>query len=258
MHELSIALSIIDAACEEAERHAGARVVAVHLKLGPLSGVVKEALVSAYELAREGSPLGARSEQAQATMRAWYESNRLTDAQAAAIKWLAGQPGGPAKVLVISEEWSSDCRRDVPMFARIAEAGGMDLRIFTRDGQKFSASARPTLAEAPDSNADLMAEFLNEKNGQTWQSIPVAVFYTKDLTPIYRYVEFPAIYHKDRVVNGHIRAPRPGETPEETRARSGREFGALQQSPFFRVWASAAVDEIISALHRRLVIGPNA
>jgi hydrogenase nickel incorporation protein HypA/HybF len=29
----------------------------VHLKLGPFSGVVKEALASAYELAREGTPL---------------------------------------------------------------------------------------------------------------------------------------------------------------------------------------------------------
>ena len=56
MHELSIALSIVDMAAEEAERQGG-RVVAVHLKLGPLSGVVKAALLSAYELAREGSPL---------------------------------------------------------------------------------------------------------------------------------------------------------------------------------------------------------
>jgi hydrogenase nickel incorporation protein HypA/HybF len=56
MHELSIALSILDVAAEEAERHHG-RVAAVHLKLGPLSGVVKDALVAAYDLAREGTPL---------------------------------------------------------------------------------------------------------------------------------------------------------------------------------------------------------
>src|SRR4051812_42090567 len=56
MHELSIALSIIDLAAEEAERHGG-RVAAVHLKLGPLAGVVKQALLSAYDLAREGGPL---------------------------------------------------------------------------------------------------------------------------------------------------------------------------------------------------------
>ncbi len=56
MHELSIALSILDLAEEEGERRAG-RVAAVHLKLGPLSGVVKEALASAYEMAREGTAL---------------------------------------------------------------------------------------------------------------------------------------------------------------------------------------------------------
>src|SRR5262245_28699281 len=59
MHELSIALSILDVAAEEAGRHEAARVVGIHLKLGPYSGVVKEALLSAFELAREGSPLEA-------------------------------------------------------------------------------------------------------------------------------------------------------------------------------------------------------
>jgi hydrogenase nickel incorporation protein HypA/HybF len=54
MHELSIALSILDRVAEEAERQPG-RIVAVHLKLGLLSGVVKEALTSAYDLAREGT-----------------------------------------------------------------------------------------------------------------------------------------------------------------------------------------------------------
>jgi hydrogenase nickel incorporation protein HypA/HybF len=57
MHELSIAISLIDLAAEELERQGGGRIDAVHLKLGRLSGVVKEALLSAYELACEGSPL---------------------------------------------------------------------------------------------------------------------------------------------------------------------------------------------------------
>ncbi len=55
MHELSIALSILDLVEEEAQRRGGVRVLAVHLKLGPLSGVVAEALSSAFELAREGT-----------------------------------------------------------------------------------------------------------------------------------------------------------------------------------------------------------
>jgi hydrogenase nickel incorporation protein HypA/HybF len=58
MHELSVALSILDLVGEETERHDG-KIIAVHVKLGPLAGVVKEALVSAYELAREGTPFAA-------------------------------------------------------------------------------------------------------------------------------------------------------------------------------------------------------
>jgi hydrogenase nickel incorporation protein HypA/HybF len=56
MHELSVALSVLDLAAEVAERHGNARVLEIRLKLGPLSGVVKEALLSAYELARETTP----------------------------------------------------------------------------------------------------------------------------------------------------------------------------------------------------------
>ena len=51
MHELSIALSIVDFAEEEAERRGGARVTAVYLRLGAFSGVVKDALMSSFEVA---------------------------------------------------------------------------------------------------------------------------------------------------------------------------------------------------------------
>jgi hydrogenase nickel incorporation protein HypA/HybF len=57
MHELSLALSIADLVLEEAERQAATRVLRIHLRLGELSGVVAEALHSAYALAREGSLL---------------------------------------------------------------------------------------------------------------------------------------------------------------------------------------------------------
>lgn len=57
MHELSIALSMIDMAAEEAARRGGAQVCAIHLKLGPLSGVVREALLFSYEVACQGTAL---------------------------------------------------------------------------------------------------------------------------------------------------------------------------------------------------------
>jgi hydrogenase nickel incorporation protein HypA/HybF len=57
MHELSIAMSIVDLAQEEIEKRGATQVNAVHLKLGLLSGVVKDALLSSYGLACEGTAL---------------------------------------------------------------------------------------------------------------------------------------------------------------------------------------------------------
>ncbi|MBI3637120.1 MAG: thioredoxin family protein [Candidatus Rokubacteria bacterium] len=202
-------------------------------------------------LKREGSMNLARKDWTGFFRKA-YEAAQLTDPQAQAWKWLVAQPGGPAKALAISEEWSSDCRRDIPMLARIADVAGLELGIFPRDGQKFGRAPAPDPAESP--NADLMARFLNEKNGQTWQSIPVIAFYDRDMKPLAHYIEFPSMYHKDRIV-GAMRAPKPGENETMTRERGAREFMEMQQSPFFRVWASAAVDEWISMLYERLRVG---
>ena len=57
MHELSIALSIIEGVEEELTRHEGARASVVYLRLGPLSGVVKEALLFSWDVACEGTLL---------------------------------------------------------------------------------------------------------------------------------------------------------------------------------------------------------
>jgi hydrogenase nickel incorporation protein HypA/HybF len=56
MHELSIAMSIVQMAQEEAEIR-GVKIDAVHLDLGPLSGVVAEALFFSYEMACSGTQL---------------------------------------------------------------------------------------------------------------------------------------------------------------------------------------------------------
>jgi len=82
----------------------------------------------------------------------------------------------------------------------------------------------------------------------------VAVFFTGDFAEIYRYVEYPAIYRKERVI-GHLRAARAGESPDEAKRRGGREIANLLESPFPDVWAQAAIAEILSALHERLLTG---
>lgn len=55
MHEFAIALNIVDLLAERFADRPGTRVVAVHLRLGPLSGVVAEALASAFEVAAAGT-----------------------------------------------------------------------------------------------------------------------------------------------------------------------------------------------------------
>jgi hydrogenase nickel incorporation protein HypA/HybF len=57
MHELSIAYSLVELASESAKEAGAARVKAVHLRLGALSGVVRGALEFSYEIATEGTPL---------------------------------------------------------------------------------------------------------------------------------------------------------------------------------------------------------
>jgi hydrogenase nickel incorporation protein HypA/HybF len=48
---------MVEMAAEEAARRGGVQVSAIHLKLGNLSGVVKEALLFSYEVACEGTTL---------------------------------------------------------------------------------------------------------------------------------------------------------------------------------------------------------
>ena len=173
-------------------------------------------------LAREaGWWLGPQRHDFSGPLRARYERARLSEAQTAAIRWLAAQPHGPARILVISEEWSSDCRRDVPMLAGLAEAGGLELRIFTRDGQRVGREPRANPADSP--NADLMNAFLRERDGQTFQSVPVAAFFTRKFE-------------------------------DKAWPRFIRDWGALQQSPFWWMWVSAGIDEILSALHERQLV----
>ena len=56
MHELSVAMNIVEIVQEEAESR-GVQVRAVHLKLGALSGVVKDSLQFCYEMACAETPL---------------------------------------------------------------------------------------------------------------------------------------------------------------------------------------------------------
>jgi hydrogenase nickel incorporation protein HypA/HybF len=62
MHELSIAVSLVEAVCDELPTLGpDVAVRAVRLRVGPLSGVVPEALTFAFDIAAADTPLaGAR------------------------------------------------------------------------------------------------------------------------------------------------------------------------------------------------------
>jgi hypothetical protein len=236
-----------------AERFAQGRTFDEYLTyVGSPENLAREAFGSYHP---DAGSIAAPRRDNSAILRDRHARARLSDSQTAAIKWLVAHPGGPANILVISEDWSSDCRRDVPMLARLAEAGGLALRIFNRDGRRILWQRRPDPAAAADANWDLMLEFMNAKDGGEWASLPAVGVYAKDFRLLCRYLEYPSMYHKDRL-RGRMQAARPGESKDQAHERYMREFAALQASPFFDVWASAMVDEILSALHEKLLIDP--
>ncbi|HEV8574820.1 MAG TPA: thioredoxin family protein [Dehalococcoidia bacterium] len=101
-----------------------------------------------------------------------YRETVLTEDDVAAFRRLAEKEGGPAKVLVLGEDWCPDVFRGMPVLARIAEAAGIEMRVFPRDD-----------------NLDIMSEFLNHGEHQ---SIPAVVFYTRDNGYIAHWIERPA------------------------------------------------------------------
>jgi hydrogenase nickel incorporation protein HypA/HybF len=61
VHELSFAIALVEAACEKLETLGAVEVEALHVRLGPLAGIVKEALSFSFDIATAGTPIeGAR------------------------------------------------------------------------------------------------------------------------------------------------------------------------------------------------------
>lgn len=83
---------------------------------------------------------------------------------------------GPVRMVAIAEDWCPDVVRGLPVGARVAEAAGMELRIFPRDD-----------------NMDLMNQYLWRHE---YLSIPVFVFFDKDWKELGHWVERPAIGYK--------------------------------------------------------------
>ncbi len=163
-----------------------------------------------------------------------YEGTTVSPEDTAALRELAAKPHGPAKLLVIGEDWCPDVFRGMPVFARIAEAGGLELRVFKRD-----------------ENKDIIGEFLA---GGEFESIPVAVFYTKDLDYIAHFIERPRLANQEMrevLAPMYIRMRKPGQTPQEKEAAK-QEYIAFQNGPIWANWRQETIRESIAMLREKL------
>ena len=152
-----------------------------------------------------------------------YDETRLADDDVRVFRELASRPGGPAGVLALTEDWCPDVFRGLPVIARIAEAAGMELRIFPRD-----------------ENLDIMGEFLHEGKHQ---SIPVFVFYTRDHRYLTHWTERPALANEQmHLVNAIFQ----GKTAEEALP----EYERFQQGEVWADWRRETVREIRELLAR--------
>ena len=146
-----------------------------------------------------------------------YAETRLTGDDESALRELASRPGGPARVVALAEDWCPDVFRGLPVMARIAEAAGMELRIFSRD-----------------QNLDIMNEFLNQGKHQ---SIPVFVFYTQDHRYLTRWTERPALANEQMDL---MNAIFQGKSAEEALP----EYERFQQGEVWANWRRETVREI--------------
>ncbi len=153
-----------------------------------------------------------------------YEQTEITDEDVARLKAIMARPKGPAKVLALGEDWCPDVYRGLPVMARLAEAVGLDLRIFPRD-----------------QNLDIMNQFL--KDGQ-FQSIPTFVFYTKDMQYIAHWIERAKKANDEMPVMREIYAGR-------TREEAADDIRAFQQGPVWAGWRRAQIDEIKELLDEK-------
>ena len=154
-----------------------------------------------------------------------YEGTTVSEADATALRALVAKENGPAKMLVLGEDWCPDVYRGLPVLAKIAEAAGMELRVFPRD-----------------ENLDIMNEFL--KDGE-YQSIPTAVFYTKDHRYITHWIERPRKANEEMP---QMRKLYEGRTREEA-APDVRKF---QEGPIWAGWRDATVTEIRELLEENV------
>lgn len=164
----------------------------------------------------------------KARFEEFYQNFRVKPEDAQALKALTQKSNGPAKMLALGEDWCGDVVRGLPVLAKVAEAVGLELRIFPRDEHQ-----------------DIMNEFLKEGK---YMSIPTAVFYTRDHQYICHWIERPVVAAKEmQEIEEAIRAENPGINDQDF----GRER-RLRSAARAADWQQATVKELIEYLNRSI------
>ena len=164
----------------------------------------------------------------KARFEGFYDGFKVSPEDTAFFKELVSRPNGPAKMMVIGEDWCGDVIRGLPVLAKIAEAAGIPISIFPRD-----------------THTDIMDEYLKEGK---YMSIPVAVFYTADHKYICHWIERPEIAAiEQREIEQAIRDENPDIDDQafgrERRARTGAKA---------EDWIAATVVELKELLAKSL------
>lgn len=175
-----------------------------------------------------------------------YQSLVISEEQQTALSELSAQPNGPHHMVIIGEDWCPDVYRGMPVGVRIAEALGIEARIFERD-----------------QNTDMIAEYL--KDGE-FESIPVYVFYNAQHIELGHFIERPTLANEQmdqlHEVLGDMRpeaiSQRIGHMPSEEEIQQARAEGRERYLEWQRTsetwanWRVAAVDEVIDLLRKAL------
>ena len=158
----------------------------------------------------------------------YYGTGQLSDEDAEFFRKAVQAPNGAVKMLVLGEDWCPDVYRGMPVMTRIAEASGMEMRVFPRD-----------------EHMDIMDEFLNQGE---FKSIPVAVFYTKDQEYLGHWIERPVLANTERVeIEQSVNKEMAGSDEQEIRAAI-RERTRTRQT----AWQQESVREMRQILAEKL------
>lgn len=160
----------------------------------------------------------------------YYATGQLTAEDTTFFRKAAKAPNGVTKMLVLGEDWCPDAFRGIPTMARIAEAVGIEMRIFPRD-----------------QNQDIMKEFLKEGE---FMSIPVAVFYTKNMQYLCHWIERPELANIERAkIQEGVKNEQPGANEQDIRTLVGERSRAR-----YPAWQQETIKEMRAMLAKKLRI----